>query len=78
MIGQGAEISSLIGRTSDRAIQLKNVINALNIAVHRNHKAADKQFSMTEQAAAAIVKMSASVKEVALNTASVANDSLSA
>jgi len=76
---QSAEASSLIGRMSDSAKQISIGTNALTGVVQSNDKAAETQFSMTDQAAAAIEEMSSSVQEVAKNASSAAeaaNDSL--
>ena len=78
-IYQNAEASSLIGRMSDSAKQLKISTVSLSAVVESNDKAADTQFSMTDRAAAAIEEMSMSVQEVARNASSAsdaANDSL--
>ncbi|EPJ47411.1 MAG: hypothetical protein OFPII_12980 [Osedax symbiont Rs1] len=79
LIYQAAETSSLIGRMSDSAKQLKEGTRGLNEAVKSNDESADIQFNMTDRASAAIVEMSASVQEVAKNannTATAANESL--
>ena len=79
LIYQAAETSSLIGRMSDSAKQLKEGTRGLNEAVKSNDESADIQFNMTDRASAAIGEMSASVQEVAKNannTATAANESL--
>jgi PAS domain S-box-containing protein len=79
LIYQAAESTSLIGRMSDSAKQLKEGTLSLSEAVSANTSAADNQFSMTDQAAAAVEEMSASVHEVAQNASSAAkaaNESL--
>ena len=78
---QSAAASSLIGRMSDSAKQLQADTQSLYQAIKSNEATADRQFSMTDQAAAAIEQMSASVQEVAENasiTATAANEGLSA
>lgn len=80
LIYQAAESTSLIGRMSDSAKQIKNGTVSLSQAVDANTSAADNQFSMTDQAAAAVEEMSASVHEVAQNAsnaATAASESLS-
>ncbi|EPJ43417.1 MAG: hypothetical protein OFPII_41840 [Osedax symbiont Rs1] len=79
LIYQAAETSSLIGRMSDNATQLKEGAVSLDKAVKFNGSTADTQFKMTDQASVAIEEMSASVQEVAKNAnnaAAAANESL--
>ncbi len=78
-IYQAAETSSLIGRMSDNAKQLKESAINLDEAVKFNGNTADTQFKMTDQASVAIEEMSTSVQEVsqnANNAATAANQSL--
>jgi PAS domain S-box-containing protein len=69
---QSAEASSLIGRMSDSAKQINIGTSALSGAVQSNERAAETQFSMTDQAAAAVEEMSSSVQEVAKNASNAA------